>query len=60
LSSAEEAVVVAALCELADGRGGLLAEAAGVLGSAHDGELDEPLPRQAAWLGAGLPRPIRF
>jgi len=51
---------VAALCELADGRGGLLAEAAGVLGSAHEGELDESLPRQAAWLGVGLPRPIRF
>ena len=50
LSSDEEAAAVAALRELADGRADLLAEVAGVLEGAHEGELDEPLARQAAGL----------
>jgi hypothetical protein len=41
---------VAALRELADGRADLLAEAAGVLEGAREGEPDEPLARQAARL----------
>ena len=50
LTRAEEAAAVAALRELAGGRGDLLAEVAGVLEGAREGELDEPLARQAAGL----------
>jgi len=50
LTVAEEAAAVAALRELAGGRGDLLAEVAGVLEGAREGELDEPLARQAAAL----------
>ena len=48
LSSAEEAAAVAALRELAGGRADLLAEVVGVLEGTSEGELDEPLTRQAA------------
>ena len=48
LSSDEEATAVAALRELADGRADLLAEVVGVLEGTSEGELDEPLTRQAA------------
>ena len=41
---------MAALRELADGRADLLAEVAGVLEGAREGEPDEPLARQAAML----------
>jgi hypothetical protein len=41
---------VAELRELAGGRADLLAEVAGVFEGASDGELDEPLARQAAHL----------
>ena len=50
LSSGEEAAAVAALRELAAGRADLLAEVAGILEGASEGELDEPLARQAAGL----------
>ena len=50
LSSDEEAAAVTALRELAGGRADLLAEVAGVLEGAREGELDEPLARQAAGL----------
>ena len=50
LSSDEEAAAVAALAQLAAGRADLLAEVAGILEGAADGELDEPLARQAARL----------
>lgn len=50
LSSDEEAAAVAELRKLADGRADLLAEVAGVLEGAREGELDEPLARQAAGL----------
>ena len=50
LSSEEEAAAVAELRELAGGRADLLAEVAGVLEGAREGELDEPLARQAAML----------
>ncbi len=50
LTVGEEAAAVAALRELAGGRGDLLAEVAGVLEGAREGELDEPLARQAAAL----------
>jgi hypothetical protein len=50
LSEAEEAAAVAALRELAAGRAGLLAEVAGLLEGAAEGDLDEPLARQAAGL----------
>jgi hypothetical protein len=50
LGSDEEAAAVAALRELAGGRAGLLAEVAGVLEGTSEGELDEPLARQAAGL----------
>jgi hypothetical protein len=50
LSSDEEATAVAALRELAGSRADLLAEVAGVLEGTSEGELDEPLARQAAAL----------
>ena len=50
LTGDEEAAAVAALRELAGGRADLLAEVAGVLEGAGEGELDEPLARQAAGL----------
>jgi len=50
LTEAEEAVAVAALRELAVGRADLLAEVAGVLEGASEGELDERLGGQAARL----------
>jgi hypothetical protein len=50
LSSEEETAAVAELRELAGGRADLLAEVAGVLEGAREGELDEPLARQAAML----------
>src|SRR5271169_660842 len=50
LTGAEEAAAVTELRELADGRADVLAEAAGVLEGAREGELDEPLARQAAGL----------
>jgi hypothetical protein len=48
LSGEEEAAAVAALRALADGRADLLAEVAGVLEGTSQGEMDEPLTRQAA------------
>ena len=50
LGGDEEAAAVIALRELAGGRADLLAEVAGVLEGASEGELDEPLVRQAAAL----------
>ncbi len=50
LGSDEEAAAMAALAELAAGRADLLAEIAGILEGASEGELDEPLNRQAAGL----------
>jgi hypothetical protein len=50
LSSDEKAAAVAALRELAAGRADLLAEVAGILEGASEGELDEPLVRQVAGL----------
>ncbi len=50
LSGDEEAAAVAALRELAGGRADLLAEVAGILEGAREGELDEQLARQAAAL----------
>ena len=50
LTGAEEAAAVAALRDLAGGRADLLAEVAGVLEGARQGEPDEPLARQAAGL----------
>jgi hypothetical protein len=50
LSGDEKAAAVAALAELVAGRADLLAEVAGVLEGASEGELDEPLARQAARL----------
>jgi hypothetical protein len=50
LSGDEEAAAVAALRELAGGRADLLAEVAGVLEGTSEGELNEPLCRQAATL----------
>ena len=41
---------MAALRELAGGRGDLLAEVAGILEGTSEGEMDEPLTRQAAML----------
>ncbi len=48
LTAAEESAAVAELRELAGGRADLLAEVAGVLEGAREGEPDEPLARQAA------------
>ena len=50
LTAAEEAAAVAELRELADGRADLLAEVAGIFEGTSEGELDEPLCRQAAML----------
>jgi len=50
LSAEDEAAAVTALRELAGGRADLLAEVAGVLEGAGEGELDAPLARQAAAL----------
>jgi acyl-CoA reductase-like NAD-dependent aldehyde dehydrogenase len=50
LTAEEEAAAVAALRELAAGRADLLAEVAGVLEGTSEGELDEPIARQAAGL----------
>jgi hypothetical protein len=48
LSSDEEAAAVSELRELAGGRADLLAEVAGIFEGTSEGELDEPLVRQAA------------
>jgi hypothetical protein len=48
LTADEEAAAVAALRELAGGRADLLAEVCGVMQGASEGELHEPLARQAA------------
>ena len=50
LTGDEEATAEAALRELAGGRADLLAEVAGILEGASEGEMDEPLARQAAML----------
>ena len=50
LAAEEEAAAVAAVSELAGGRADLLAEVAGVLEGTSEGEMDEPLARQAAML----------
>ena len=50
LTGDEETVAVAALRELGGGRADLLAQVAGVLEVASEGELNEPLARQAAGL----------
>src|SRR5271169_1127584 len=55
LTEQEEAVALAELRALAVGRADLLAEVAGIFEGTSEGELDEPLCRQAAGLclGAG-------
>lgn len=50
LTEAEHAAAVAVLRELAAGRADLLAEVAGILAGFSEGELHEPLARQAAQL----------
>lgn len=50
LTQAEHAAAVGELRELATGRADLLAEVAGIFEGASEGELDEPLARQAAQL----------
>ena len=50
LSSEEETAAVAELRTLAGGRADLLAEVAGIFEGTSEGELDEPLCRQAAML----------
>jgi hypothetical protein len=50
LTAAEEAAAVAELRAVAGGRADLLAEVAGILEGASEGDLDEPLARQAAVL----------
>ena len=50
LSGEEEAAAVAELRALAGGRADLLAEVAGILEGAREGEPNEPLARQAAGL----------
>jgi hypothetical protein len=50
LSSEEETAAVAGLRALAGGRADLLAEVAGIFEGTSEGELDEPLARQAAML----------
>lgn len=50
LSSEEETSAVAELWTLAGGRADLLAEVAGIFEGTSEGELDEPLCRQAAML----------
>lgn len=48
LTEEEQAAAAAELRELAGGRADLLAEVAGILEGGSEGELDEPLARQAA------------
>jgi hypothetical protein len=48
LTGDEEAAAVAELRAIAGGRADLLAEVAGIFESISEGELDEPLARQAA------------
>jgi hypothetical protein len=50
LAPAEHDAAVASLSELAAGRADLLAQVAGLFEGTSEGELDEPLCRQAAWL----------
>lgn len=50
LTTDEETAAVAELAELAAGRADLLAEVAGILEGASEGELDEQFARQAAML----------
>jgi hypothetical protein len=50
LTGDEEAAAVTELRELATGRGDLLAEVAGIFEGTSEGELDEPVARQAAGL----------
>jgi hypothetical protein len=50
LTADEHAAAVAALREVAAGRADLLAEVAGIMLGACEGQLDEPLMRQAAQL----------
>ena len=50
LTGDEEAAAVSELRELADGRGDLLAEVAGIFEGTSEGELNEPLARQCARL----------
>jgi len=50
LTEPEHVAAVEDLRELAAGRGDLLAETAGVIEGFSEGELDEPLARQAAQL----------
>jgi hypothetical protein len=50
LTGDEEAAAEAELRELAAGRADLLAEVAGIFEGTSEGELDEPLARQAAGL----------
>jgi hypothetical protein len=50
LTGDEEAAAVSELRQLADGRGDLLAEVAGILEGASEGDLSEPIARQSAWL----------
>jgi hypothetical protein len=50
LSGEEEAAAVAELRELARGRTDLLAEVVGIFEGTSEGEMDEPLCRQAAGL----------
>jgi hypothetical protein len=50
LTGDEEAAAVASLRELAGGRADLLAEVAGIFEGTSEGEMDEPLTRQAAGL----------
>ncbi len=50
LTGEEEAAAVDELRELADGRGDLLAEVAGILEGVSEGELNEPIARQSARL----------
>jgi hypothetical protein len=50
LTGDEESAAVAELAALAGGRADLLAEVAGIFEGTSEGELDEPLARQAAAL----------
>jgi hypothetical protein len=56
LAEGEYAAAAGELRELAGGRADLLAEAAGIMEGASEGELDEPLRRQAAqlWRGSAI------
>jgi hypothetical protein len=50
MTEAEHVAAVGELRQLAAGRADLLAQVAGILEGASEGELDEPLSRQAAQL----------